>query len=77
MIMADEGIPFEVVVGVMDIARDMKTESGETTAQTASSPGLVFWMSTLFASADPAGPWRRATFHAADARHVGRVAWWG
>ena len=30
MIMADEGIPFEVVVGVMDIARDMKTESGET-----------------------------------------------
>ena len=30
MIMAEEGIPFEVVVGVMDIARDMKTESGET-----------------------------------------------
>ena len=30
MIMADEAIPFEVVVGVMDSARDMKTESGET-----------------------------------------------
>jgi hypothetical protein len=30
MIMADEAIPFEVVVGVMDAARDMKTESGET-----------------------------------------------
>jgi len=30
MIMADESIPFEVVVGVMDAARDMKTESGET-----------------------------------------------
>jgi hypothetical protein len=30
MIMADEGVPFEVVVGVMDAARDTKTESGET-----------------------------------------------
>jgi biopolymer transport protein ExbD len=30
MIMADEAIPFEVVVGVMDAARDTKTESGET-----------------------------------------------
>lgn len=30
MIMADEAIPFEVVVGIMDAARDMKTESGET-----------------------------------------------
>ncbi|MDE0881733.1 MAG: biopolymer transporter ExbD [Myxococcota bacterium] len=30
MIMADENVPFEVVIGVMDAARDMKTESGET-----------------------------------------------